>query len=110
MKAAEDFLELVLVAHVVSAAKEIIATTCSTDSEVLTLQEVSSSIAEKYVRILCTDGTSDKKYLYACEVITLGLLWYGYRDATREGDGERIVTIWKFLLLVFRAGKKTNYS
>ena len=106
VKATEDFLELDLVGHIVAAAKEILAT------QQLMLQEVSHKIANKFVRILCTEQEviTDKKYLYACELITLGLLWYGYRDATREGDGERIVLIWKFLLMIFHACKRINYS
>ena len=28
----------------------------------------------------------------------------------REGDGERLYRIWKFLLLIFKAAKRKNYS
>ena len=47
---------------------------------------------------------------YACEVVNLGSLWHCYHDAIREGDGDRVMLIWKFLLLVFKAFRRKNYS
>ena len=32
-----------------------------------------------------------------------------FSDAIREGDGERIIQMWKFLLLYFRAAHRTKY-
>ena len=32
------------------------------------------------------------------------------RDAIHEGDGDRIVRAWKFMLLYFRFGRHTNYA
>ena len=55
-------------------------------------------------------SNGDAVYNYACEVMTLGLLWNCYHDAIREGDGDRIMLIWKFLLLVFKASRRKNYS
>jgi L1 cell adhesion molecule like protein len=46
---------------------------------------------------------------YSSELITLCLLWEDFHDAIREGDGERVMLIWKFLLLVFNAGNRINY-
>ena len=106
LKATEDFFEMVLVGYIVTAAKQMLAS-----NKDLTLSETSDMIIDEYVRIFCGDSVvCDKVYLYGCEVITLGLLWYGYRDASREGDGDHIMLIWKFLLLVFRATKRKNYS
>ncbi len=50
------------------------------------------------------------KWANAREVLTLGLIWFNYLDATREGDGDRIITLWKFLLIIFRKTGHTNYS
>ena len=47
---------------------------------------------------------------YACDVLTLGLLYMEFADAVREGDGERILRCWRYLLLVFKASGRTNYS
>ena len=35
----------------------------------------------------------DNVYAYACEVLSLGLLYFEFRDAIKEGDGERIIRI-----------------
>ena len=45
-----------------------------------------------------------------CEVMTLGLLWRNYYDSVREGDGKRLLSIWKYLLLIFKARKRSSYS
>ena len=52
----------------------------------------------------------DGIYIYGTEVLTLGLLWQGFNDAIKEGDGEKIFVYWKFLLLVFKCGECRNYS
>ena len=36
---------------------------------------------------------SDSVFVYA---LTLGLLWMGFHDAIREGDGERVIVYRKF--------------
>ena len=108
MKASEDFFELVLVDHIITAAREIMN---NSPQRAISLSEVVDALVHQFVRILSSPKpTSDDVYLYACEVITLRLVWYGYRDACREGDGDCVLLIWKFLLLIFRAAKRKNYS
>ena len=38
------------------------------------------------------------------------LLHEEFKDAIREGDGERVLRVWKFLLIIFKASNKSNYS
>ena len=52
----------------------------------------------------CPDGVQ----LYASEV--LGLLWFGYHNATIERDGERILNYWKFLQVLFKSTSHSNYA
>ena len=112
MKAAEDFLELLLEAHVVTAAEYLLSIDPGH-----TLHEMSQIIVDKYV-ILPSPSHGEKHsiprndgiHLYACELLSLGLYWYNFLDATREGDGDRIISLWKFLLLAFKASNRTNYS
>ena len=73
------------------------------------------SVVNTFVSIVlpnCTKGDEsvDKVHLYATEVLTLGLLWHGYHDAIKEGDGDRVYLYWKFLLLAFKQGHRFNYS
>lgn len=53
---------------------------------------------------------TDLVQLYACELLTLGLVWLNYYDAIKEGDGERIMRIWKYLLIAFREAGHKNYA
>lgn len=57
-----------------------------------------------------TNTSTDEVYLYACDLLTLGLLWMCFHDAIREGDGARVMIYWKFLLPVFKILGRRNYS
>ena len=47
--------------------------------------------------------------LYVMQVLSLGLIWHNFLDATKEGDGNRIIQCWKFLLLAFKATNRKSY-
>ena len=47
---------------------------------------------------------------YANDVISLGLFYFNYKDAVKEGDGQRVKDCWKYLLPIFKASDKRNYS
>jgi len=115
MKAAEDFLLVVLHSHVIAAAKTIL----SDNSTINDVTEVSKSIVDCYVHLSVPSqyseesvdsSNADKVTLYAMQVLTLGLLWHNFHDATKEGDGNRIIRCWKFNLLAFKASNRKNYS
>ena len=108
VKATEDFLSKVLTAYLVVAAKEV-KKECVIP---LNVEELSELVIERYVRLLSVPtgtDTSDGVLTYSSEVITLCLLWDTFHDAIREGDGKRVMLIWKFLLLVFDATNRVNY-
>lgn len=160
MKACEDFLYIVLCAHIVAAAETI-----HKETPGLHVADMAKVIVQKFVNFLsewnhthiqeevemlnkeedaykdsiqegqqqqhCEDtdelnnddesatgleqndvtgcGT-DMVYEYACEVLSLSLLWHSYHDAVKEGDGERVSVIWKYLLIVFMKTGRTNYT
>ena len=33
-----------------------------------------------------------------------------YKDAVREGDGDRIMIMWKYFMLIFKVTGRTNYA
>ena len=104
MKGCEDFLTTVLCAHVICAAKEILSEGNDRYNDVTFLAK------EIIVRFVSFDpdikGTNqDGVHQYALQVLNLGLLWYGFNDSIRN----RILTYYKFLLLVYKAGKCRNY-
>ena len=53
---------------------------------------------------------NDQVRAYAREVLSLGALLLEFNDSVHEGDGERLLTVWKFLVLIFRSARKTKYS
>lgn len=52
----------------------------------------------------------DARYNYACARLNFGMLIFNFDDAIKEGDGERVLRCWKFMLLIFRAYKHTKYA
>ena len=135
MKATEDFLELVVTAHVLTAAKLLQETLpnvqgCTDLAKMLVtrftvmsvpdlpkiLAELNSENSAQETEVNTDDPAqestpeaSDSVYSYAVDILTMGLLWYGFRDAVREGDAKRIVLYWKFLMPIFRQEKHYNY-
>jgi len=107
MKGCEDYFLLALHAHVVTAAKKILSTMQYSSVKDLAKEIVVQFIAfhpDVNLRI------TDKVFLYALQVLNLGLLWHGFNDSIREGDGDRILTYYKFILNVLKAGHCFNYS
>jgi len=47
---------------------------------------------------------------YANEIFSLGLLYLEYIDSIKEGDGDRILRCWRYMLLLFKASNKTKFS
>jgi len=48
--------------------------------------------------------------MYTTDLISSGLLWHGFHDVNREGDGDHILLYWKFLLPVFKQEWYYNYA
>ena len=57
-----------------------------------------------------TPKTEDTVLEHTQELMTLVLLWYHYRDITREGDGDRFMKFTPVLLRLFKASGNTNYA
>lgn len=84
------------------------------------LTDVATQIVEDNVDLSTTfhsnteDSTTcqqlDGVNVYACETLSLGLPYFEFRDAVKEGDGDCVMRVWKYLLLLFKASKRTNYS
>lgn len=47
---------------------------------------------------------------YGCLHLSLGLLLHNADDSVKEGDGERLMRVWKFLTFVFRSHGKHKYA
>lgn len=54
--------------------------------------------------------SEDGVFNYACRVLGMNLLARNFHDASREGDGDRTIRCWKFLLLHFKVDGRVKYS
>ena len=110
MKSSEDFLLVVLHAHAVAAANTI----CSLRPDIQSVSEVCEAIIANYILLPNLDG-QPRKDSYPpdqvnLEVLTLSLLWHGFHDTSKEGDGDRFRMYWKFLLIAFKSSRNYNYA
>lgn len=69
-------------------------------------QHVPRSQASQLVKKVSPDGV----YNYASALLNDGLQLLEFKDAIREGDGTRILRIWKVLLLYFHHAGHKNYK
>ena len=139
MNACEDFFEVVVVRHVIASAMELLGMSSIDDLPSFTItqspedvwmkdnserkaivMEVASSIVDQNVDLstkfvesqtqISTSACSDSVYAYSCETLSLGLLFMEFKDAIREGDSDRVLLVWKYLFLLFKASGRRNYS
>ena len=52
----------------------------------------------------------DAVHVYALDILNLGLIYKGFHDAVKEGDGDRVIRYWKVLMVLFKETGKRNYS
>lgn len=140
VNASEDFLEVIVTGHILTAVMSCLGMSSLNDmplSSVLShdmwmqddevrrkiLREIASHVVNQHVdlAVLFKKPPAKKKasvvketpgtaYDYACEVLTLGLFIMDFKDAVREGDGEHMMLLWKFMLLIFKASGRKNYA
>jgi len=136
MNATEDFFDTVAVGHMIAAVlqfydmrnmddrpKDSTLTSAATLPKAKKWEALSASISlllEKHVTtsLSCPHHTEnfnpntsdDGVYEYACCVLSLALFMFEFRDAVKEGDGERVYCVWKYLLLLFRESGRTKYA
>ncbi len=130
VNAAEDFVEVVVISHVLTAVMTYLemssftdAPSCTSVPENLwmedekkrrdTLECIANRVVDEHIDLEMTFlepnydacGTT---YDYACEVLMLGLFIFDFKDAVREGDGDHIITLWKYMMLFFKATGRTK--
>lgn len=134
VNASEDFLEIVVIAYVVAAAMCYLRMTSMGDipdkniapvdtwleddsTRAAILETISWHIVNEYIDLATTfqqpEGKAKKvgsAYDYTCEVLSLGLLFLDFKDTVREGDGDRDLRLWKYLMLIFKATGHRNYA
>ena len=81
------YLLTVLHAHIIAAAKEQDTDDCLVCAKKIVEQFVKVQLSSQVPVINC----NDMSYNYATNLLTLGLVWHGYHDAIKEGDGNTIL-------------------
>ena len=56
------------------------------------------------------EGKEDFVYNYGCLHLSIGLLLRNADDSVKEGDGERLLRVWNFLTVFYRANNHTKYA
>ena len=78
------------------------------------LFSIASAIASAYFNLsICSRDTNENQdhvHEYAKEVLSLGLLYMEFRDAIKEGDGNRVMNCWKYFMLIFKKTGHRNYA
>ena len=130
----EDFLETVVTAYILEAIMGVLGMSTMEDepchwSELfpqdITIDEsscssfimdIASLVVNQYVDLNVQFNQNSKTkctgtaLAYTKEVISLGLLYFNFQDAVNENDGLRIFNVYKFLLPLFKASNRNNYS
>ena len=116
MKAAEDFLHVVLCAHVTTAAEQVMK---EAENRSQDCKFIADSIIEKFVKLAIptneavSDNATDvgnSVYTYVTDFLTMALLWHGFHSAIKMGDGNRILSYWKFLTAIFNHTGHFNFA
>ena len=76
------------------------------------LDRICEILLETYCQPLypSSDSKQDKVFVYASELLTLGLFHMDYKDAIKQGDGYRVLCCWKYMMLFFKVSNRKNYS
>ena len=79
------------------------------------MDNILSDFIEEYVDIKYNLGKStrdarDKVLEYTKQVLSTGCIYLEFVDAVREGDSERVLRCWKYLLVIFHNTNRHNYA
>ena len=132
--ACDDFFVLVVQSHIIVAAMQLLGMSTmdempsshyvpnaeslwmeTDDQRKGVLNRVAMGVVDSFVNLsfnslLRTDDSPDKIYLHANCLLSLGCLYLEFRDAIKEGDGERVIRCYRYMLPMFKGARRKNYS
>ena len=127
----EDFFWLVIECHVLAAAAEIFhmkslqdkppeeivaehVWLLSKESRKHILERLCEAIISKAVSFQFNSSDKstnvDRVQQYAVELLSIGLFYMEFCDGIREGDGERVLRCWRYMLPMFHNTGRKNYA
>ncbi len=128
MNACEDFFGVIFKSFITSAAMEILnmgsvdewPDNTAEESWLQDRQEreqlmdmVLSRITDKFINIQFHSphiSSEDRVLEYAKELISVGSLSAEFADAIKQGDGERVIRCWRYLMVIFHNSNRKNYA
>ena len=129
--ASEEFFETVVIGHIIAAALDYFKMDTIEDNPISThfshieldkdkefarelFHIALADMVSSYINLTAfnkmEDDDKDQVRAYAREVLSLGVLLLEFNDNVHEGDGERLMRVWKFFMLIFRSVGKTKYT
>ena len=86
----------------------------SSDERKAILNQVSKQVVDSFIDFSYQKAVlkpeTDQVADYAKQVLSLGCFYLEFCDAIREGDGERVLRCWHYLLPIFAGSGRKNYS
>lgn len=77
------------------------------------LEDVCDKVVAKYVHLAYNttpaSSNDDKVVDYSKHLLSIGSFYIEFQDAIREGDGDRVLRCWRYLLPIFRHSGRRNY-
>ena len=132
MNACEDFISTVTAGLVVAAAlatfelKSVddlpaedivpggdIIFTLPKDERRKKLASLCGQVYDRYVHFAfntTTAASSDCVYEYSVQLLRMCLFYTEFADGIREGDGNRVLRCWKYMMPIFNSSGNTNYA
>ncbi len=77
------------------------------------LRDMCGQVFDKFINFKFTQTTKSGKdhiFNYSVQLLRLGCFYLEFRDAIKEGDGERVLRCWKYMIPIFSASGNTNYA
>ena len=57
-----------------------------------------------------SNADCDLVFLYAKQLFSIGSIYLEFADGIREGDGDRVIRCWRYMMLIFHNANRFNYA
>ena len=78
------------------------------------LKDLCGKVYDRFINFKFNSATSaqvvDGIFDYSIQLLRLGCFYMEFRDAIKEGDGERVLRCWKYMIPIFSASGNKNYA
>ena len=77
------------------------------------LNHIAGAVVDRFIHFQFHEASQryqDSVQDYAIHLLSLGCFYIEYADAIREGDGDRVLRCWRYLLPIFKSSGCTNWT